>query len=125
MRLRTCWRCFKTQPIEAFPKSKTCTDGIMRRCNACRQIKDRERLRKRYKRYKKSYLDRPEIRKRYAEYQKKYRNMPEHRYKHLARYATKRAIKRGDIIKMPCEVCGNVTVHAHHKKKAKKNKSLA
>jgi len=40
-----------------------------------------------------------------------YKKYPE---KFKARYLLRRAVKIGDIIKKPCEVCGEIKVHAHH-----------
>lgn len=41
-------------------------------------------------------------------------NRVKHRSKYLTRQKTKMAVGAGDIIKKPCEVCGEVKVQAHH-----------
>lgn len=68
----------------------------------------------RQKEYKKSYYKRPEVRQRKAELARIRRADPAQQHKIIARLATRRAIERGDLVRMPCEVCGAVRVDAHH-----------
>lgn len=64
--------------------------------------------------YYKEYYSRPEIKKRRLEQAKKYREDPNLRFKHLARWLTRRAIKQGKLFKENCVNCGNEKVQAHH-----------
>jgi endogenous inhibitor of DNA gyrase (YacG/DUF329 family) len=38
----------------------------------------------------------------------------EHPEKVAARWALNRAVRRGDVIRKPCEACGALKVHGHH-----------
>jgi len=50
--------------------------------------------------------------------QKKYdtirRQTPERKMKKKANDAVRRAIKKGEIVKIPCEICGDPNSQAHH-----------
>lgn len=63
---------------------------------------------------KKSYADPVENKKlmQWRENQRRYRER--NPQKHLAHRMTQAAIKNGTIIPMPCEVCGELKVEAHH-----------
>lgn len=43
-----------------------------------------------------------------------YFNRPYNKAKNKIRNLTRAAVKRGDLIKLPCEVCGNIKSEAHH-----------
>ena len=43
-----------------------------------------------------------------------YRSKPENKVKIAARSKLRDAVKRGKIIRMPCEVCGEARSHGHH-----------
>jgi hypothetical protein len=62
--------------------------------------------------YQSEYNKKPEVKKRRAEQMKGYRlNLIEH---HKAREAVNKAIKKGLMIRLPCEVCGLAKSEAHH-----------
>lgn len=46
--------------------------------------------------------------------QRKYRENPENRLKAAIRNRIHHALKRGWLVKLPCEVCGTWLVEAHH-----------
>jgi hypothetical protein len=67
--------------------------------------------------WRRKYLDNnPEIKSRLSKQNQDYRFRSFDDFvKYWARYSTSNAIKRGMIIKMPCEICGtNELVEAHH-----------
>ena len=45
---------------------------------------------------------------------KAYMKVPEHREKLKCRLKSRRAVKRGQLKKKPCEVCGDVNSEKHH-----------
>lgn len=48
------------------------------------------------------------------EYLRRYEQMPAHRRKKLSRQAARDALKRGALVREPCEVCGRVDSQMHH-----------
>lgn len=67
-----------------------------------------------YRKWQAEYKDRPEVRARKRAYQAKRRQDPQERAKNAVRLQTRNAIARGELTRQPCEVCGEVTVDAHH-----------
>lgn len=63
--------------------------------------------------YRAEYYADPSVRKQRAENMKRYRNDPMLRSRHIARWLLNKAVKRGDVVKMPC-ACGNIKVDGHH-----------
>lgn len=61
-----------------------------------------------------AYYKRSDVRKRRNEQQKSYKNREDLRHKYHARQITIRAVRSGILSKMPCEVCGELKVDAHH-----------
>lgn len=99
-------------------------------CKPCRKVETRKgNLRKKsegkkvsgsrmplsyHREYDKEYRKRPDVKKRRLDGFYKRLQGDEERWKYEARKETRNAIRRGDIIKQPCEVCGNTKVDAHH-----------
>lgn len=67
-----------------------------------------------HQQYLKEYFQDKTKRTRRNQLAKQYRQDHQLRHKHEARWSTARAINRGDLIKQPCEVCGEPKVDAHH-----------
>lgn len=100
---KKCTHCEIERPITDFWKNPRHKAGISNCCRFCFRIIDKERY---YKNHLKS--------KRYKLATSK-RMMEKYPEKWTARSLTKYAVKIGKLIKMPCEVCGEVKVQAHHK----------
>lgn len=49
-----------------------------------------------------------------AQYLKDYVKRPEQKVKHAARTKVSKAVLRGKLIKLPCEICGNPESEGHH-----------
>lgn len=65
--------------------------------------------------YEKVYQARPEVRRARAQRMAAYVRDPRQRHRHEARWLLRRAVRRGDIARGPCELCGTtVNVHGHH-----------
>lgn len=64
--------------------------------------------------YEARYLSNPVNRARRAEQMRSYAKADATRQHHWARQQVRNAIRRGDLLPSACEVCGEITVHAHH-----------
>lgn len=97
---KLCSKCGTYKPSEEFHKSSRAVDGLASHCKECNLA------------YHKASQQRPEVRKRKAEaHLKDYYNHPE---RHAARNILHYAIKRGEVVRQPCEKCGDPDSHAHH-----------
>lgn len=67
-----------------------------------------------WKEYRKEYCKRPHVKEFYKENFKRLRTDPKEQPKIIARAILRNALRRGDIIKMPCKVCGTSNSEAHH-----------
>ena len=127
--VKTCFKCQQEKSIEEFYKHKQMADGHLNKCKDCTKkdvsdyrynpetrplvlLRDRIRGRSEEKKaisakYRKSLS--PEYRKQVLDrYSAKF---PEKRKAH---HAVSNAVRDKRITKMPCEVCGNLVVEAHH-----------
>jgi len=122
--MKKCKRCKSSLPLSEFHRNKNKPDGRFSICKKCRAVdtakyrdenraklraKDRERgkleKRKADLKISASKIDRKSAAIRYREKNPK---------KHAAHQAVACAKHRGKLIPMPCEVCGNKEVEAHH-----------
>jgi hypothetical protein len=110
---KTCRRCNKTKGLDCFyPQPSNC-DGLHHQCTACfaeyyreRYQRDPEAARaKARERYQKNKAKR-------AAYYLAAKQL--HAKKLHARAEVKKALSRGDLVRKPCEVCGNPKSDAHH-----------
>lgn len=67
-----------------------------------------------YKRWFKQYSQRPDVKARQAAHMRRYAQDPRLRARFEARWATRRMIQQGKLIRQPCAECGAPQVHAHH-----------
>jgi hypothetical protein len=118
--MRACDKC----GIDYTPTGK---GGL---CNPCRREYEKEwRLKRRlsgkpvvptkmpkeyHRKYGKEYFSREGNRLRRNELAAKYSKDPILSTHHKARHLARQAIRRGDLVRMPCEVCGMVKSEAHH-----------
>lgn len=100
------------------------------RCAACRRAYDKEWRAKRravglpssgsrmsaqyHAAYGKRYNQKPEVRAKKAQAARERRADPAHQPRILARLAVRNALRRGELRKEPCEVCGALRVDGHH-----------
>lgn len=113
---KKCFKCLRELPISEFYTHKAMADGHLNKCKKCTTSDVRknyadnreewhERDRLRFKTKKRKIAVRDSIRKMRA-------NNPE---KTKARAAIRRAVLKGDLVRMPCEVCGSKEqIQAHH-----------
>ena len=107
---KTCFKCNKTLPLEAFYKHKAMADGHLNKCKECTK-KDvdahRQENIERIRAYDRSRGSRQD-----SSYVKEYRAANDDKYK--AHSLVNRAVKTGKITRQPCFVCGCEKTEAHH-----------
>lgn len=115
---RICWLCGQEKLLNDFPRDKNRLEGRAYRCKTC----DREAKRL------KNHL--PEEKERSKRYQKSERGAENrrlrqrrdywvNRHKYTAKRMVEALVNSGDMIKQPCEKCGEVKVVGHHPDYAK------
>jgi hypothetical protein len=131
---KICFKCGELKPIDDFYKHPQMKDGHINKCKECtkKDVKNNilenknyylqyDRIRSREEarlknmsdnRDKKIEEDPEKYREMIRKSNKKYNdNNPEKRKAHLI---VEHAIKKGILIKQPCEICGNLKAHAYH-----------
>jgi len=100
---KECWAEYALERYRENPMYLSAERKEYRKNNKplLRKIKEKWRLK-----HKKDILEKQRI------YGKKYRELNKDKIK--AHYILNNAIKRGEIKRNPCEVCGNTKVQAHH-----------
>lgn len=113
MEEKVCTKCREMKPLSEYHKHKGAPDGLRYVCKACRKqlaaeyyVKDPEARRRVSNKYKKEHPERH--RKTEAEYRKR------NPLKVKAHNDVTHAIERGDLVRKPCEKCGNERSEAHH-----------
>ena len=97
---RKCSICKILKPLFEFHRSKRESLGREYRCKECRKFQDR------------SYEQTDRARSKRSEFRKKYEKEQSHKVK--AKKAVHRAIRKGALVRQPCEICGEVETEAHH-----------
>lgn len=124
--MKFCRKCQTTKSLSLFGIDRRREDGTALNCKECtaRLCRERNRgnekvlarYRKRnadeeYKALRKEIQQRPEVKLRNAEQQRRWRSVNKH--KRHAHSVVAWAIKKGRLLKQPCEVCGG-DAEAHH-----------
>jgi len=125
---KICQRCRIEKPLSAFNPNSRMKDGRLNKCRECRKADSR------------AYYDANAVQIRMkaqarradpsvAERNKAYRNAPDRRAKAMqimrdyerrnpikvaARLAVREAVRTGQMLRQPCEVCGLAKAQAHH-----------
>jgi len=121
---KKCSKCEEVKPYDDFYKNKINKDGYKGQCKKCAGTYNKEWYElnpgksKEYKRAQKSidchkaYLKTPTGKKSKKAASTRYKkNNP---IKMKASTKSWNAIKGGHLIRLPCEICGNIVVHGHH-----------
>ena len=126
--MKKCKGCGVDKSLDNFYRHKMMADGYLNFCKECskQKVKD-NRLKKiqHYQEYDKKRANLPkriEARKAYQNSQKGKRAICSAKKIYIDRNPIKRAvhvitgnaIRKGVLIKRPCEQCGSINVHAHH-----------
>jgi hypothetical protein len=113
--MKACFKCGETKALSEFYRHKMMADGHLNKCKDCAKMdvrkhrSENESVRE-YDRRR--YYENPERRKHASDNAKKWNEKYPERYR--AHYAVSNAVRDGRLKKMPCEVCGDDQVHAHH-----------
>ncbi len=102
--LKLCRRCEVLKPTTTFAKSKNIKDGFWTYCKPCDYIRNKEYIAANREKHK----EKRRIR------MKNWQQLPLEKLKARSRGAVARALKKGEILKEPCEVCGETKSYAHH-----------
>ncbi len=129
--MKICPKCKEEKRITEFHKDRSKSSGFRSHCTTCTNIKSKN-FREQNPEYMRNWLVKNEgYHKKwggvYGEYGRLYAKanrdkirLNRERYnnkwpeKVLSRYIYVAALKRGDIIKQPCETCGDIKVDGHH-----------
>lgn len=112
--MKDCSVCGTNKPAGAFQVRKASKDGRTAACREC--LHERDRIR-----FTKERDSRREWSRRYyhgigrqvvLDAGRRWRMANQD--KRAAHVITGNAIRRGQLVKAPCEVCGSTDVHAHH-----------
>lgn len=109
MRTKVCFKCEAELPIVNFYKHPMMADGHLGKCKACARYDVRQNRLARREYYNAYDRQRSQDKDRIA---KMVASVPEKVRK--ARVATHNAVRRGKLVKLPCEVCGAEKSEAHH-----------
>lgn len=124
--VKTCFKCLADKPVDEFYRHPQMGDGYLNKCKECTKQDVSENREKNHDYYvwfdriRANDPHRVEQRKAYAE---KHRGLSdEHKKRWDARNSEKKrahnlvakAVKRGILVKKPCEVCGTDGAQAHH-----------
>ena len=114
MTKKYCNTCEENRDVSKFHKRKASKDGLSSRCKTCQKVYDKARAKDPM---------REEARRVYAQTEegKEAGNKAKQAYRKRNPKKTKahaivaRAIRSGNLVKMPCEECGSdKDIHAHH-----------
>lgn len=100
--MKQCFRCKDWFPRESFYLTRSTYDGLYAHCRKCTRERNNESRKRNIEK----------ARARGAANTKKM--MEKYPEKYLARSKTMYAVKTGKLKRLPCEVCGEIKVDAHH-----------
>lgn len=107
---KKCFKCGEAKCLSEFYKHKEMADGHLNKCKSCTKS-DVKRHRSENIEKIRAY-DRDRGSRQGYEYVKKYRDKYPNKYK--AHTMVRNHIRSGNLVAMPCEVCGSVPSCAHH-----------
>ena len=115
MRLKKCFKCGVERSLDCFYRHPKMADGHLGKCKGCAKSDVRANYvakRERYAAYERTRFQDPARKSAVMGYQRRRRKLsPE---KQRAHDAVRNAVKRGDLVREPCEVCGVEPSQAHH-----------
>jgi hypothetical protein len=111
--MKVCSKCKKTKELEAFYRNQRSKDGLASYCKDCDRLicrASRAAHLEAHRAVDKAYYERHKerIRARHTAHRIKYKD------RHAAHKLVFRALAKGILTKQPCEMCGSLTVQAHH-----------
>lgn len=115
--MKICGKCKIEKSFDAFHKRKASTDGLAACCKACQKEYDNARLS--CPKRKAARLEYQKTKGKDNHNQASRRWVVSNTIKRSAHLLVANAIRKGDLIKLPCEICGNDKSNAHHDDYAK------
>lgn len=110
--MKICSQCKVEKHESDFSKEKRVKNGLQAKCKKCICYNSVEyRKTDEYKKYHKQYRKTEKYKEKVK---KNSKENPETHYKNLIRRDLREQVKRGRIIKLPCQVCGDIKSEAHH-----------
>lgn len=114
---KKCFKCGKIKSLDEFYKHPKMHDGRLGKCKKCTKRDVSERYnspegRKKVRAYEQKRFQDPKRKQAVAEYQRNRRKSKPGRAR--ATYMVNYAIRKGRILRLPCEVCGEPKSQAHH-----------
>lgn len=120
--MKTCFKCGQKRPLTEFYAHPAMADGHLGKCKSCTKAD----VKLNYKVNRCHYVDyekkrwpakkaKDSARKQtaaYKEYKKKWRR--ENAEKQLAHNLVAKALRTGELVRQPCEVCNSFAVEGHH-----------
>lgn len=112
---KRCFKCDVEKPVEEFYRHPQMADGRLGKCKSCTKSDVSGNYRKNRKHYIEYEKDRSQTQERRKAVYARRATLKDRRPERVkAAYLTSNAIRDGRLIREPCEVCGSVTVEAHH-----------
>ena len=111
MLTKRCFKCGGPKPLDEFYRHSEMADGHLNKCKTCTRADvraNRAAKAEQYRAYDRVRTTRPERRASLFAAQRK---DPAKRRAHVA---VTNALRRGKLVKQPCEICGDAKVDAHH-----------
>ena len=112
---KECFKCKTVKPLTEFYKHSAMGDGHLGKCKECTKNdvnKHRSENLEKIRKYDRDRSKNPERIKLAQEITKKWRQEDHRRMK--SHNAVARALKKGQIVKMNCVICGSDKSMAHH-----------
>lgn len=113
--MKTCFKCKKELPFTEFYCHPKMADGFLGKCKDCTKADVRARYavaRTQRSEYERRRNQTPERKARQVEYLRRCRK--EHPEVFRARNAVNNAVRKGRLLRQPCERCGWSPAEAHH-----------
>lgn len=114
--LKTCFKCGKTLPLDDFYRHAKMKDGHLNKCKACTR-KDNKENRYNHIDYYRNYDSMRQKTERRKSWKITYQRIVRktHPEKYHCRQIFGKALKKGLVIKQPCEICGLLeNIEGHH-----------
>ena len=118
---KVCFKCNTNKPLVDFYKHSQMADGHVNKCKECNKkdvTSSRNAKIEYYRSYDRERAKNPERSKAASEVSKLWRQQDKRRS--AAHSAVARAIKSGDLVRLPCVQCGVDKSYAHHEDYDKK-----